>query len=231
MPTSGTISSTMTAAEVITAALQELGVLSAGENPTGEETILGLRSLNWMLKTWSAKGANLWRQDAMTITVPAASATIALDPEVFDIASLRVFTAPNQERWMLRYERAEYMLLPNKATPGNPTIFYLEKQRDGMALFVWPVPRAATTLKADIVRRIEDVTDASQTLDVPQEWLETVYVCLAARLCQSFGATRTDPTTAQVINARAAELEGILLDNDRPSSVFMGSGVAGVEAW
>jgi len=58
---------------------------------------------------------------------------------------------------------------------------------------------------------------------VPQEWTELVFVSLAARLIQTFGVNRTDPTTAQIIAQRAAALEQQMLDQDRPASLFLGS--------
>lgn len=223
MTTSGLIDSTMTVGEVVTAAMQEMGVLAANEAPTAEEMTLGIRTLNWTLKSLQVRGANLWRATNGVVVFPANGAGGTLLPDIQAISTARVLQSANYERPLFRYERDEYMTLPNKAAPGNPTIYYADDQRDNINLYVWPVPTVDTTITLDYVRRIQDVTDDGETIDVPQQWLETVYINLAARLCSTFGVTRVDPATAQSLAARATGMERVMLDNDRPASYFMGT--------
>jgi hypothetical protein len=168
--TSGTISSTMQASEIVAAAMQELGVLSAGEAPDGEELELGLRSLNWMLKSWQAKGYNLWRETNGTVTLAPGENYGQLDPNIRDVTSARAIVGTGYERQMFRWGREQYQQLPNKLTPGSPTIYYPEKHRDSIWLYVWPVPTDETILVLDYVRVIEDVTDGAQTVDLPPAW-------------------------------------------------------------
>lgn len=223
MTTSGLTSSTMLAEEVVQAALQELGVVAAGENPTGEETQMALRSLTWMLKGWQARGANLWRASSSSVVVPANSAALALSPSILDVVNARVVVSTAYQRPLFRYERAQYQQLPNKAARGVPTVYYADRQRDAVTLSVWPVPASDTTLALDTTRVIEDVTDGTQTIDVPQEWIETLYVALAARLAIPFGVARVDSTAASVIAQRAVSLEQLMFDADRPASIYMGA--------
>lgn len=225
MATSGTIDSTMTAGEFMTLAMQEIGALGAGETPTGDEYEAMLPRLNFMLKTWQAKGCNLWRETNGTVTIPADTASGELDPRVIDVQAARVVTG-NNEIQMQRWENGEYRQIPNKAQTGTPIAFYIDKQRDAVNMYVWPVPAAETTIKIDYARVIEDVTATTDNLDVPQQWIETVYMCLAARCAALFGATRVDPATVGEIKQRAAELERDLLDMDRPASIMFGSAVS-----
>lgn len=219
----GIISSTMTAAEVVTAALQELGVLSAGEQPDGEELVLGLRSLNFMFKGWSTRGLTSWRNEEGAVIAAAGAREVALDPYCNGVAEVRAVQAANYERPLQRWELAQYRQIPNKAAIGTPTAYAVSKTADAVALLVWPVPVSDTTLLYTYSRVIEDVTDGAQTLDVPQEWLEAVYVALAARLAQAFGVTRIDPATTQIIIQRALSLENELFAADQPASFYMGS--------
>jgi hypothetical protein len=148
-----------------------------------------------------------------------------LSPIVIDIQSARVVTG-NNEIQMQQWGNGEYRQIPNKAQPGRPIAFYLDKQRDAVNLYVWPVPAVDTTIKIDYSRVIEDVTTVTETLDIPQQWIETTYVNLAARCINLFGATRLDPNTAAEVKQRAAEMEGDLLDMDRPASIMFGSAVS-----
>lgn len=210
------------ASDIVTIAMKELGLLNSGQVPTGDELEDGLRSLSWMLKSWDAKGCNLWRQTENEIEYLEGVATMTLDPYALDVLECRLVQSSTFERPLMRYELGQYQALPNKAQPGWPSSYYLQKDVGGTALTLWPVPSQDVTIRFTYARASEDVTDGAQTIDVPLIWTEAVYVCLAARLVQQFGVTRTDPATAQVVAARAADLEQQMLDNDRPASVFMG---------
>lgn len=222
MTTSGTINSTMLASEVIAAAMQDLGVLSAGENPTGEETVLGLRALNWMLKSWQSRGLTSWRDTDGTITVPAGEATATL-PYCLDVMDARYVQSQGYERPLQRWELGQYRQIPNKGTRGYPTTYTIAKTDNGITMMLWPVPLTDAVIAYSYTRVTDDVTDAAQTIDIPQEWLEAVYLGLATRLAPTFGVTRVDPGTAQMVAQRAAALEQLLLDADRPSSIYMGA--------
>jgi len=225
MPTSGVITSSMTAGQVMTLAMQELGVIGAGETPQGEEYEAMLPRLNFMLKTWQSRGCNLWRETDGSITITANTASGTLSPRVIDVMAARVVTGVN-EIPLQRWETGEYRQIPNKAQSGRPVAYYIDKQRDAVNMYVWPVPTADTTIKLDYARVIEDVLVTTDNLDLPQAWLETAYVCLAARCAALFGATRIDPGTVGEVKQRAAELETELFDMDRPSSVMFGSAVS-----
>lgn len=221
MPTSGVITGEINAQEVMIRAMEDLGVLGAGEQPTAEEYESMLPRLNWMLKSWQAKGCNLWRTTTGSITIAAGTPSGTLDPDIIDVKAARV-VYDGTEMPIQRWEEGEYRQIPRKLNPGRPTAFYVDKQRDETNLYVWPVPTVNTVLMLDYARVIEDVTDATQTLDVPQQWAETVWKCLAVRCATLFGATRLDPTTLGELKQQAAILEQELLDMDRPASVFMG---------
>lgn len=225
MATSGTINGTLNATQLCDYAAQEIGAIGVGEALTAEEYLDMLPRLSWMLKSWQSLGANLWRETEGMVTVLAGDATTVLDPTVIDVIEARLIQTSTFERPLQRWERGEYMAFPNKAQPGFPTGYYIDKQRASVSMSVWPVPYADTDIRYTYARVIEDVTDGTQEIDVPQQWLETVWVNLAARCANMFGATRLDPGTVAEVKSRAAQLEQQLLDMDRPASIFMGSAV------
>lgn len=223
MPTSGSISSQMTARQICTAAAKDLGVYGAGEVLTAEDGADMLLRLNWMLKSMQGRGFNLWRVTEDSVSFLADERAVDLDPFCIDVLEARFVQSATYERPLQRWELGQYQALPNKEQPGFPTAFYLNKQRDVVSMSLWPVPYQAATIRYTYARVIEDVTDLNQTLDVPQEWLETIWTMLAARCVSLFGVTRLDPAAVQLVTARAAQLEGEMLDQDRPSSYYMGS--------
>lgn len=222
MTTSGTIASALTAADYVRLAMEELGVLSSGEVPTAEEGATGMERLNWLLKSLQADGANLWRDTETTVTFPANTATMTLTPRPIDVIEARVIMSSTYQLQLTRWELGEYRQIPNKAAPGRPTCYVLDKARDDVTMTVWPVPTTDTDVIYSYARVIEDVTDLTQTLDVPQQWAETVWMNLAARLANTFGATRADPASVERVTQYAGILAQKLLDQDRPASVYMG---------
>lgn len=223
MTTSGTINSGLYVSDIVQQAMIEMGVLSSGEAPTGDELTDAIRVLNWMLKSWQARGVTSWRNTDGTVVFPSGTATMPLDPFCLDVLDARLVQSPGYERPLQRWELAQYRQIPNKTTPGFPTAYTIVKADNTISMTLWPVPNAELTVLYSYPRVIEDVTDGTQTLDIPQEWQEAAYVALAARLCQQFGVTRLDPATAQILQQRASALEQLLLDQDRPASVYLGS--------
>ncbi len=221
MATSGIITSAATARDYVRMAMEDLGVLSSGEQPTAEEGATGLERLNWMLKSWQAKGCNLWRDTEETVTFGANVATVTLEPRPIDVIEARVDVSPTYQRQLSRWELGQYRVLPNKLAPGSPTMFVLNKGVGAVTMTLWPVPTVETDVTYSYARVIDDVTDLNETLDVPQQWAETVWMGLAARLANTFGAARTDPAAVERVTAMAAILEQALLDQDRPASIYM----------
>lgn len=220
MTTSGVITGLDTAGQLITDALIELGVYSSNQTLKASDGELGRRRLNWMLKEWQDDGCNLWRQQTIDITWPAATAEGDLTG-VNEIFALRVINSPTSERVLTRWELADYNDFPNKATVGEPSVYAMTRELAGARLRLWPVSANALALKATADRRIEDVTSLTETVDVPQQYTRTVMMNLASALAPSFG--RATDQNAVVVIREAARLYQIMRANDRPSSYFMQS--------
>ncbi|MDB5584312.1 MAG: hypothetical protein JWR80_9488 [Bradyrhizobium sp.] len=223
MTTSGTTVFAMSALDMVTNAMIELGLLSSGGVPTGAETEDGLIRLNSMLKSWQSQGVNLWREDERSVTITANTTPTALSADVRQVFSA-CFIGTSYERLLGKWERADYLALPIKDTEGDPSIFYVSRQRDALNLYLWPVPTSTSTVKIDCERIVETVTDASEDVDIPQHAYEAVWINLAARLIPMFnssGATIA-PSVAAFIVGRAQQLFQVLMDDDRPESIFIG---------
>jgi len=216
MTTSGITTFSNTARDYVTQALLENGIIAIGEEPDAAELDACLFRFNAMLKSWSAKGLS-WKQETVTQAGVAATATITLPAYVREVNGCRYVESDTNERAMGRWERDDYMILPNKAAVGTPTIYYVDRNTGAITLYVWPVPAATFSLKLDIDRIIETITDASQTLDIPEEWTECVMANLAMRCCNLFGEQ-----PSQELAQRAAMLEREMFDAWRPASYFMG---------
>lgn len=218
MTTSGAITSTMTVGELISAALELIGVTRPGATLKSAQEAVGIKHLNWMLKKSQTQHLIWLEQEHNLPSWPADTKDATLDPRIFDVIGVRLVDGDNQIE-LQRYERDEYEAIPNKDAEGDPTIYSVVKERSNYRLRIWPVPTAITPLKVLSRRVIEDVTAASQHVDAPQEWLECIYHMLADRLIPVFGVASTPE--AQLVSARAGAMYADLVAHDRYGSVYL----------
>lgn len=218
MATSGITNWPLTAGEIVQQAMVQIGALTSGDSPESSEMTDGLVVLNSMLKTWSRK-VNLWRDGIGTLVVTGGTGSATLEQEVRDINSVRHIVSATNRRLLVPWNRDQYYSMPNLAAIGNPTIYYVKRDLDSVQIRLWPVPAADISLHVDYSKAAETVTDPDQTLDISQEWGETVVLNLAARLAGVFGISRIDPQTVAAVTQRAAILEQELFDSDRPDTI------------
>ena len=213
MTTSGIFNWPLSARDLVRAAMGEIAILEPGTEPDADEERDCILRLNGMLKSWSLKGATLYSEETGTITVPAASASGVLPREVRNVASVRLVNSATSERQLFPMGRSDYLSLPNKASIGKPTMYYISRDKGGVEITLWPVSPTGITLKVDYDRSPETVTDATQTVDIREELSETVYANLAVRIAAVFGES---PSPELVARAKMLEME--MFDAERPDS-------------
>jgi hypothetical protein len=221
MPTSGITSWPLTAEEIITQSLVELGAISSGETPTGEEMNDALFRLNSLLKTWAGE-ANMFRESSGTLVIPGTVGAGTLPAGIRDVSSARHVVSASYKRQLAEWNRSQFYSLPNRAqtTTSGPSVYYVGKGVSGLSIYVWPVPSTDITLELDYSRSAETVTDPSETVDIPEDWQEAVVMALAGRCASMFGDTDISPSTVARIDAKASALYQRLLDRDRPDSYY-----------
>ncbi len=225
MTTSGTINTISTVRGLIKGAFELCGV--SDNHEAADDYDMALRHLQWMLKSLQADGVNMWRIETISVNWPsgAQSRTFGTDivtpSNVIDVQDARVVISSTFERTLGRFEYGDYVVMPNKAASGAPTIYTFLKRTGGAKLYMWPVPTETTAINLTIARVIEDVTSINQTVDLPQEWQETIVYNLAKRMLAPFSVWEGQPRTAAMISEQADRLYRALSDADRPASIFM----------
>ncbi len=229
MATSGSIDYTLTARDVITYALRKTGVLALTKTPDADEAQNALTELEVMLKEWGLSGPFLFtkREASQTLTSnnPSYSLSTTRPLRILE-ARYRDANTPARDLPMEPLTREEYFELPLKSANGLPTTYYFDPQAATSTLYVWPVLLVATTeaIVYTYQRRIEDIDDLDNNIDIPQEWLSTVGYNLAARICDDYGVA---DGVAERILARAESLAKMAKDYERDDRIVMhpGSGV------
>lgn len=219
MTLSGVTTLSMTAREVIAAALDELNAVPVGQEMDVNETTPILRKLNAMLKGYETRGPHLWRVTDGSVTLANATPSYSLAVEnPLRVIEARYRYPDGHDLPMFVMSRKQYMTLPVKNSAGVPTQYYFNPQRDTQTLYIWPVPRTVTTdsVVYSYQRRFQVCQALDDDLDIPVEWLDTVSMCLAARCLASYGV---EGESAQRIETTAARLLRAAKAFDRPPFV------------
>lgn len=217
MALSGTIDYRRTAAQVVSRALQKLGVLGQGFEASADELQNGLDALNEMLKTWSTQGPNLWTRAEQEVTLVSGTQTYTLSPRPRLVYNVR-WAVDGEERLPLpEWTRQNWDRFIYKTSTGEPKIYVLDKQRTATTITLWPIPEFDSgsetwTLNVSYERALEIVTEGAHDIDVPEEFTETVIMCLAARLAEDY---RLTDETSERVRERAVTLLEQAMSFDR----------------
>lgn len=195
MSTASTTSYNLSAQDMIDLALADIGVNGPEGTPNPSLRPLGLKHLNLVLKRLAVEGAFTWRIQRRTQTLTSGTSAYVLTNDVDDIDQPARYTAVGATygSWVTPMVRDEYMTLPDRTIQGVPFRYYVEKALDTngiefITLYLYPVPpNTGDTIEYAAVIRAKDVTSVSQTLDIPQKWLQALRFGLAASLCFPFG--------------------------------------------
>lgn len=219
MSTSGTIAFSNTAQQLIDAALQKITVLGEGESASGNQYTDAQRDLNYMLKTWQQSGPNLWTVSEATITLVDAQQSYTLSPRPRWVENMRFAIDGVEQYPMSEWDRQDWDRFPNKTQGGDPLKYVIDRQRTQTVVKLWPIPSVGSsvlTCPYSFERVIEDVTQPSQDIDVPQEFLETVMMNLAARRADDY---RLTGDVVARVRARAEQLYNLAMTADRRGDV------------
>lgn len=212
MTTSGVTAWELTVNDIVKLAMGS--ILDPDTDPDSSELTECMKRLNGLLKSWSLNGVSLYREASLTVPTVAATASITLAAGVRSISSARLVVSATNERRLWPMNRADYLNLPNKATAGQPTMYYLDRQRDAAILYLWPVSATIASIKLDYDRLPETVTAGTETLDIRAELQETVWTNLGVLISKPVFGVECPPETL----VRAQMLEQQMFDAERPDS-------------
>ena len=166
-----------------------------------------------MLAEWANRGLNQWTITQSTQALTASDGEYSLGTNIIDILSMSVLRSGIYYS-LERISRDTYLAIPNKATTGRPTQFFLDRQITPN-LKIWPLPENSTdVLYFDALTRMDDADNFTNTLEIPFRF----YPCLAAGLAYYIAIKRA-PSRIQMLKAVYEEEfeRAISEDRDRAS--------------
>jgi len=209
MAVSGSTNFELDVVEYIEEAFERCGL----EVKTGYDLKTAKRSLNLMLAEWANRGLNQWTIVQRTQSLTKSDGEYSLGADVIDVLSVSILRSDIYYS-LERISRDTYLAIPNKATTGRPTQFFLDRQITPN-LKIWPLPENSTdVIYYDALTRIDDADDYTNTLDLPFRF----YPCLAAGLAYYIAIKRA-PDRIQLLKSVYEEefQRAIAEDRDRAS--------------
>lgn len=188
MTTSGTYVYDPTVADFVDEAFERCGIDPA--KLTQRHLRSARRSVNLLLAWWATKDCKLWAIEEETVDCVESQADYTLDAGTIAVLDM-VVRRNGMDTPVMPMSRSYYLNIPNKTHEGLPTLYYFDRQRASQTITLWNVPENSTDdLIFHRLRRLQDVSAAAQTLDLPYEWFEAFASGLAEFLAIKFAPDR-----------------------------------------
>jgi|TARA_R100001591_G_scaffold23991_1_gene33853 hypothetical protein len=213
MATSGTRTFALDVDEAILEAFELAGL----EYRTGYDARAARRSMNVMFADWSNRGVQMWEVEEVSLDLVEGTTSYTLnafDIDILDAVIRRTVGSTQTDFEIDRIDRNEYLNIPTKNTKARPTQFYFEKTTTPK-LYLWPAPENSTDKFISYRwKRIQDVTGATEDIDIPSRFMP----CLTSGLA-FYLAMKRNPDKVQILQPMYEQnlLNALRYDEDRTS--------------
>lgn len=189
---------------LIAAAMRKFGELAKGQAPDAEDLANGTEALNAVVAELQTLGMPLWARKEYTFSPTVAIDTYSIGVgqslntpfplKIYQAALIDSNSGSNIE--MEINSIYEYNRIYSGSSSGQPIqLFYTPKINVG-EIKLWPKPDATSastkTIKLVYQRPFEDFVSATDTMDFPKEWTQTIIYKLAAALAPEYGVPLED---------------------------------------
>lgn len=175
MATSGTTSFNSTVNDIIEDAYELVG----GDFITGYDAKMARRFLNMLLIDLQNRNHPLGKLEEVTVTCATGTSDYTLNASIIDVMNA-TSRRDDIDLPLKRISLFEYANIPVKQQQGRPFQFTTDRDRDSVILKVWPTAENSTDeIKLWTVKKIEDVTNSRQTVDLSTRFQPAIVFGLA----------------------------------------------------
>ena len=160
--------------EIIEEAYERCGL----EMRTGYDAKTARRSLNLMFADWANRGLNMWTVTQATKAITSGTASYAFDATYVDLLEVVLRNSSGMDYTLSQMSRGEYLTTPNKASTGQPSQYFFDRQTIP-TITLWSTPDASYTLVYYYVSRIQDADAMINNADAPFRFLPCMVAGLA----------------------------------------------------
>lgn len=180
-------------------------------------------SIQWTTVNGAPAGSVVTLTDALTDDVASgnavyhysASATFSAAERVM---SVRTRDASGYEIDLNMLARDDYFSLPDKDSTGFPVAAYTDRQRDSIVMYLWPTPDTSIyVIPFSYERRLDMVTQATETIDIPEYWFNALTLNLALRVALRFGCSLQ---RYQLLSVQAKDALDLAMTFDKETTDF-----------
>ncbi len=158
-------------------------------------------SAKLMLADWYNRGFKQWTIESASQTTTSGMQSFTMPDGAVDIFHA-VLTRDGKSTEIYPISRSDYNALHDKTIVGRPDKYFVERaDQVGVAeptVYIYRAGENATdTLDYYYIRRIEDVGDAGNTLDLPQHWFDAFSAGMAYRIAEKWNPQRSEKLRIQ----------------------------------
>jgi len=158
----------------------EEAIRMAGGQPTQYEELRAARTkLNLLMTEWQNRGVNLWKLSLESVPVTASTVTVSLSSGVSDVLDCVWVQSSTADLAMNRMSYKDYLPITNKQQASRPTQFLVERLKDRANITLWPLPAQAGALKFWAIKRVDDITSPTDSIDAPYRFMPSLVNGLA----------------------------------------------------
>lgn len=199
MPAANSI--TVTAQSLITAAMQEIGALSPGEQPALEDSAWVLQKMQRLIDRYNAKEAMIYSVDFVVFTLnpgpgpvtigPGANFDVAQRPVSIESASLILNNgSPTTQQVEVPLNMRDDAWWAQQTIKGLtstlPTDLYYSPNWPNGNLYFWPAPTATNQVRLEMRLVIGQITTYSAQFSMPPAYWDLLINELAIDIAPSF---------------------------------------------
>lgn len=209
----------MTCEDLIKVALQDIGVLAAGDETGDDDEDLALLHFNLLLGSLSAEKVFIpfHTYEGFPLVIADADYSIGSGGDFDTVRPFDIEAAFVRDTGGIDYPVAvrpfsEYMNISDKDVAGRPyKIFYNPTYPTG-TIYTYYVANAVETLYLLSKKHLTSISVASSTISLPDEYLSLLHPLLVESLAGPFGKALTDIQTRAARRGRSI-VRGINIAN------------------
>lgn len=206
----------LTAGQIVTDALTEIGVLGAGQTPAAADMQLGIRKLNYRYDEWRSEDAYAYNVDFQLFTLPTNTQPVTIGPDGadFDVdvrpvkveAATLVFGGTNPPVEIplnMRNDQWWANQSVKTLTSSLSTDLYYSPNWPNGSLYFWPISTQVHQVRLEIWVLLPEIASQSTMINLPPAYANATMLTLAEDLLSPFGK---NPPPALGIKAQRARM-------------------------
>ena len=187
----------MTATQIITGALVDIGEVGAGEAVSADDLSYGLTRLNGLVETWSTERLSLYAVANAILALIANQQDYTFGPSGADFTSIgrpvliqtmSIVLAGTTIRFPLNMITAkQWAMIPEKGLTGVlPTDVYLDQQYPNTGIHLAPIPNAIQGLEVFYWAALSQFPDLTTDVGFPPGYMDALKYTLMLHLSPAY---------------------------------------------